>query len=67
MSPGPYIECAVCHDRIRSKHRHDFRKCKCGETFVDGGSDYLRCGGRPVMVDGRIATFDNDGAGTDQE
>lgn len=56
---GPYIECAACHDRIRSYNRHDFVVCKCKETFVDGGSTYLRCGGRPVLIDGQIARFEN--------
>lgn len=58
MTPGPYIECAKCHERIRSEHRHDFRSCRCKETFVDGGSDYLRVGGYPVMTaEGNIAIF----------
>lgn len=38
------IECPKCKDRIWSRHRHDFRKCKCGAVFVDGGRDYLRRG-----------------------
>ena len=38
------IECPKCKDRIWSRHRHDFRKCKCGAVFVDGGRDYMRCG-----------------------
>lgn len=55
---GPTIECAKCGDRIFSTHRHDFRRCRCGQTFVDGGSAYLRVGGYPVMtVEGRIKTF----------
>lgn len=36
--------CKACGDEIESKHRHDFRSCKCGAIFVDGGRDYLRCG-----------------------
>ena len=57
---GPYIECAACHERIRSEHRHDFRECRCKATFVDGGSDYLRCGGKPLMASPtRIATFES--------
>lgn len=56
---GRYIECSKCHDRIHSEHRHDFRWCRCRETFVDGGADYLRCGGFPLMtVEGQIATFE---------
>ena len=37
-------ECALCHDVIESKHRHDFVHCKCGEIFIDGGTSYVRCG-----------------------
>lgn len=59
---GPYIECVKCGDRIRSEHRHDFRVCRCKETFVDGGSDYLRCGGYPRMtVEGKIMQWPSDG------
>ena len=54
---GPYIECAKCGQRIRSRSRHDFRRCRCGETFVDGGSTYLRVGGFPVMDGDRIRTW----------
>lgn len=57
LDAGPFIECAKCGDHIRSMNRHDFRSCKCGETFVDGGSDYLRCGGHAVMDGERIAIF----------
>lgn len=39
------VICLVCGDAIQSEHRHDFRKCSCGTVFVDGGRDYLRCGG----------------------
>lgn len=46
MSSGKIIrnsaKCAVCHDEIESKHRHDFVSCKCGAIYVDGGHEYLR-------------------------
>jgi hypothetical protein len=39
------IQCKFCDDVIESKHRHDFKTCKCGMVSVDGGHDYLRrCG-----------------------
>lgn len=38
--------CKKCNDVIESKHQHDFVSCRCGEIFVDGGTDYLRRGGR---------------------
>lgn len=37
--------CRSCGDVIESKYRHDFVQCSCGESFVDGGLDYLRRGG----------------------
>jgi len=36
--------CKKGGDEIESKHRHDFRACKCGAIFVDGLKDYLRQG-----------------------
>jgi hypothetical protein len=31
-----------CGEIIESKFTHDFKKCKCGHTFIDGGNDYIR-------------------------
>lgn len=39
--------CKKCGDIIESKFRHDFKQCKCGAIFVDGGKDYCRRGGNP--------------------
>ena len=39
------IQCAYCGKIIESKHRHDFKFCMCGSIFIDGGLDYIRCGG----------------------
>ena len=36
------IKCKKCGEIIESKHRHDFKFCKCGAVAVDGGKDYLR-------------------------
>jgi hypothetical protein len=36
--------CRKCSDIIESVYRHDFKFCKCGNMFVDGGKDYLRRG-----------------------
>ena len=38
------IKCKLCNDVIESFDRHDFKYCKCGECFVDGGHVYWRCG-----------------------
>lgn len=40
--------CTDCGTVIESKHRHDFRACKCGGSFVDGGLSYLRRSGNLI-------------------
>ena len=42
------VICNKCDDFIFSAHRHDFRECKCGNIFVDGGQEYLRRGGKAL-------------------
>lgn len=39
------IECLKCGDKIESCYTHDFKWCKCKSIFVDGGREYVRCGG----------------------
>lgn len=41
---GHGIECLLCQDKIYSDDVHDFKRCKCGRVFIDGGRDYFRCG-----------------------
>ena len=41
-------KCRQCGDVIESKYRHDFQSCSCGAIFVDGGTDYLRRGGKDI-------------------
>lgn len=43
--------CLVCGNFVRSKNRHDYRSCSCGNTIVDGGSEYCRRGGLGPYVD----------------
>jgi len=38
------LKCLTCNDIIFSTFRNDFRYCKCGDCFVDGGQDYFRIG-----------------------
>lgn len=38
------IRCKTCDDIIESKYGHDFKYCKCGKVFVDGGLEYCRYG-----------------------
>lgn len=47
MSKYPnVIQCLRCNMILVSFDRHDYKRCHCPNgTFVDGGYDYLRCGG----------------------
>ena len=45
-------QCLDCQDIIESKYRHDFVRCSCGNSFLDGGDDYLRASGKLVILDG---------------
>lgn len=45
--------CLKCKDRVFSFYRHDFKSCKCGSVFVDGGFNYFRC-----TMDGELINFD---------
>jgi hypothetical protein len=35
-------KCEECGDVLRSKNRHDFVTCSCGNLSVDGGSWYTK-------------------------
>jgi len=51
---GPYkypgiLQCLQCKRILVSFYRHDYKTCGCpNETMVDGGHDYLRCGGKDM-------------------
>jgi hypothetical protein len=36
------VKCCKCNTIIRSKNRHDYVTCRCGDVAVDGGSWYRR-------------------------
>lgn len=38
------VKCPLCEEKIWSRHRHDYRFCRCGYSSVDGGRDYLKMG-----------------------
>lgn len=46
--PG-ILKCMQCNKILVSFHRHDFKSCGCpNDTIIDGGYDYLRCGGKDL-------------------
>ena len=55
IGPGPKMRCTYCSDIIQSTFRHDFVKCKCGKSFIDGGGVYTRCGGSLEPVEEKPA------------
>lgn len=38
-------QCKACGWVIRSKNRHDYVTCRCGESTIDGGSWYVKYSG----------------------
>lgn len=36
------IGCKHCGDVVESRHRHDFKYCRCKKVAVDGGLSYAR-------------------------
>lgn len=43
------VTCPGCKLEMYSRARHDYRLCGCDfQTMVDGGFDYLRCGGKSL-------------------
>lgn len=52
------VLCLECDTILYSINRHHFHKCGCqNETMVDGGKDYLRCGGKDMS---KVHTVDLD-------
>jgi uncharacterized OB-fold protein len=55
------VKCLECGTVLESKFRHDFQMCDCpNETFVDGGNDCTRAGGKElekieVLEEGKVA------------
>lgn len=50
--------CSICMYFVRSRNRHDFRACKCGNLKVDGGSQYARRIGDSSTYVNVIVPFD---------
>jgi hypothetical protein len=46
MSAGPRVRCDLCGEILRSRHRHHFVTCLCGNLSVDGGGDCLKVSAR---------------------
>lgn len=43
------VLCLACGDVLVSYHRHDYKTCGCdNQTMVDGGTAYLRYGGKDM-------------------
>lgn len=43
------LKCLQCEVVLISHNRHDYKVCSCSnETTIDGGTDYLRYGGKDM-------------------
>jgi hypothetical protein len=43
------VTCLECGEVLVSYHRHDYKTCSCEQgTMIDGGLEYLRCGGKDL-------------------
>jgi hypothetical protein len=52
------VKCLECGRVMHSINRHDYKTCGCPQkTMVDGGRDYLRCGG-VSMAKVQVGTID---------
>lgn len=46
-----------CGWYIRSKNRHDYRKCKCGKLAIDGGSWYTKLVGDVDNAESHVVRY----------
>ena len=49
--------CGRCHMEIESLHVHDWKSCRCGDIFVDGGLAYRHHGWRDAATYRDISIF----------
>jgi hypothetical protein len=55
------VTCVECLKTIVSYHRHDYKLCGCkNEAMVDGGTDYIRYGGKNLKKVVHHAVYDDD-------
>ena len=54
------VRCKKCNDIIESLYTHDFKRCKCGAIFVDGGQDYQRLGFPSMPMEDHIERLPDD-------
>lgn len=55
------VTCIDCLDTIVSYHRHDYKTCRCeNQAMVDGGTDYIRYGGKDMKKVVHHAVYDDE-------
>jgi hypothetical protein len=45
------LRCKLCRDKIYSRFTYDFKYCRCGACFIDGGKNYCRWGGNKENIE----------------
>lgn len=55
------VVCLLCGEHLVSRHRHDFQQCSCENgSFVDGGYDYHRLGGKNLELVQSHCIYDDE-------
>jgi hypothetical protein len=55
------LKCLQCEEILISHSRYDYKVCGCcNETMIDGGTDYLRYGGKDLSKIDLQTVFTND-------
>jgi hypothetical protein len=55
------VQCLECNTILKSFNRHHFNQCKCpNETFVDGGFEYVRVGGKDLSKVSELTLYNTD-------
>lgn len=55
------VQCLNCNEILVSYHRHDYKICGCEQqTSVDGGTDYIRYGGKDLNLVKSLVLYDNE-------
>lgn len=51
------LQCYFCGDVITSESWHDFVRCSCGASFIDGGHIYIR---RSPGIDRSVIQYEHE-------
>jgi len=54
-------KCLGCGTILESKHTYEFQRCGCeNNTFIDGGLDYSRGGGKDLSLIQDLCEYEDE-------